>query len=1315
MNVQTTCAQPIVSSRCMATSRWRVAAALMLSFAAPLALAQQLSVTRSSEFEYDPASGQLTLERVDPGGEQCVETAYGLDDYGNRQTVTVRPCASTSASASFAPRVTTNYFDASTDPANLFPAADKAHPAGAYLTRSVTGTAPGPTSESRSSFDPRFGTARAQSEVGAGAARTLSKRADYDSLGRLRREYAPVKRNADGSVVESYVEYSYVYCTAAGQANCLDISQQVPVDYAESKRLVDVNGNVTSTAEVGIVTAYYVETVAKDSAGTVVGARARTHFDALHRQIAQEKQGFDGRWVRALTGYDQLGMVAATWGEHFGDLAVGSAGFNEMRQRTASRDLLHRPLDQRSYWRAKQGDGAVELATVVTYNGLETRSTMPADSAPDGVARTSYLRKNGAGQTAQTENADGATLVSAYDPVGNLLKTVDALGNQTTLSYTPTTARFKTGMVDADQGAWDYSYDAVGQLKSQTDGRRKLTTMVYDSLGRMTSKLTDHLNAYWYFDKDASGVVCAAGLNRLCESKSGETPAVARSKVEYDGLGRAFRTTNTLDKPYVSEAAFDDLGRLSTTRYPTGFTVKYRYAAAADGVTPGALIQVSDNANASRVFWSIAPADLPPSQVFDAKGNLLAARLGNGQVAANVFDAISGKPFRLSSTKGADIAARQSYEYDKARNVIARVNERVGTFENFAYDLLDRLTRYTVTASVTDAGAAHVVNVSYNALGNILEKSDVGGYAYTANDKPHAVRSVAGNTYSYDGNGNIIGSTGAQARTQSWTDFNMPDVLSLQGKSVAFLYDANYTRVQEVTTAAGTVRNLYLVHPDNVGGLAYERELTQSTGLPARDESRHYISVGGVVVAVVKTLNEAGTVSSDANLTNYWHKDGLGSIVSVTNADGAVVEAMAFDAWGRRQRDGGRPDPYLDPANGNRGYTGHEHLDELGLIHMNGRVYDPFIARFLSADPYVQSADNLQSYNRYAYVLNNPMGYTDPSGYLAAETWFAIKVVTAVLAAAAISDGNKYWKMVGTVALTWALGGTNASQTGPGVLYEMGVTNSFANASLAAFTASYASTGDVASAMLAAQTAGAMNVAGGIENDIARLITHAVIGCMSAEAGAGDCGPSAAAAGFSEWVTQRLPNGSLKFPAVLIAGGTASVIGGGKFANGVMTAAIGYLFNCSEHKNCSSSEEYRSLVEVDPMGNPAGGNPLAGAAVTMVGGTAAVGAAVIGGIGFSPLAALPDGLVASRLSILTNVELNAIIGPSRSAINAVFGSGVPGAVQALMGSAIPAASRAQLMAYRELVSRQFADTPRLVMELRMMFIDRILNVWRAPK
>ncbi|TAF72005.1 MAG: RHS repeat-associated core domain-containing protein [Bacteroidetes bacterium] len=82
---------------------------------------------------------------------------------------------------------------------------------------------------------------------------------------------------------------------------------------------------------------------------------------------------------------------------------------------------------------------------------------------------------------------------------------------------------------------------------------------------------------------------------------------------------------------------------------------------------------------------------------------------------------------------------------------------------------------------------------------------------------------------------------------------------------------------------------------------------------------------------------------------------------------------------------------------GARGFTFHEHLDQYGLINMNGRLYDPVLARFLQPDPVIQDPLNLQSYNAYAYVFNNPLKYIDPSGEIA---WFVPILIGAGLAIA---------------------------------------------------------------------------------------------------------------------------------------------------------------------------------------------------------------------------------------------------------------------------------------------------------------------------
>ncbi|UIR55060.1 hypothetical protein LZQ00_12300 [Sphingobacterium sp. SRCM116780] len=115
-------------------------------------------------------------------------------------------------------------------------------------------------------------------------------------------------------------------------------------------------------------------------------------------------------------------------------------------------------------------------------------------------------------------------------------------------------------------------------------------------------------------------------------------------------------------------------------------------------------------------------------------------------------------------------------------------------------------------------------------------------------------------------------------------------------------------------------------------------------------------------------LNQIGSSGS----YRFLHKDYLGSILAISSEDGTLLEERHFDAWGNLTH--GTMD-LLD-----RGYTSHEHFDEIGIVHMNGRLYDPSLRRFLNADEHIQDIFNTQNYNKYGYVLNNPLMHNDPNG-----------------------------------------------------------------------------------------------------------------------------------------------------------------------------------------------------------------------------------------------------------------------------------------------------------------------------------------------
>ncbi len=198
-------------------------------------------------------------------------------------------------------------------------------------------------------------------------------------------------------------------------------------------------------------------------------------------------------------------------------------------------------------------------------------------------------------------------------------------------------------------------------------------------------------------------------------------------------------------------------------------------------------------------------------------------------------------------------------------------------------------------------------------------------------------------------------------------------------------------------------------------GRRYAKETTWQEAGGTRTEEVHY--VGNVEIAYYAITDEVNKITktrispnvmhvkaSGSRLVDghprswsethfeYAHRDHLGSIEVVTDESGATLHDLAFDPFGlRKQSDwsGSLPSAELDAlmvkdwgqAPRVRGFTGHEHLDRTGFIHMNGRVYDPVLGRFVSPDPFVQFPGFSQSWNRYSYVNNTPTSFTDPTGY----------------------------------------------------------------------------------------------------------------------------------------------------------------------------------------------------------------------------------------------------------------------------------------------------------------------------------------------
>ena len=228
-------------------------------------------------------------------------------------------------------------------------------------------------------------------------------------------------------------------------------------------------------------------------------------------------------------------------------------------------------------------------------------------------------------------------------------------------------------------------------------------------------------------------------------------------------------------------------------------------------------------------------------------------------------------------------------------------------------------------------------------------------------DKPHATASAS--TYYGlfpDGEQNI-----------TYTSFDKVKRIVQDGNTIEYAYGYDRQRIfMEEHVGSTTRTKRYLGNCEL---------LTVTTDDDAVSTQWLTYLAGPTGVYAVVTTDTEGT-----HTIHYVLKDNLGSWATITDRHGNIEQELSYDPWGTRRN----PDTWHTHNNQNleapmfdRGYTGHEHLYAFGLINMNGRMYDPLTSSFLSVDAYVQSPDNAQSFNRYAYCQNNPLRYVDPSGW----------------------------------------------------------------------------------------------------------------------------------------------------------------------------------------------------------------------------------------------------------------------------------------------------------------------------------------------
>ncbi|WP_179957558.1 SpvB/TcaC N-terminal domain-containing protein [Exilibacterium tricleocarpae] len=739
------------------------------------------------------------------------------------------------------------------------------------------------------------------------------------------------ERSANGVVTDNaYDRFGRLYFTAT----TLGTHQHLLQRYCEAWR-----------QECPAAASNYIETRGGGTATT------RTFYDALRRTVRESTQSFDGRWSHVDYTYDNRSQPTVITEPYFdGDLVFESISRYDFMGRNTE---LTMP------------DGT---RTTMAYDGFTVTTT-------NAKNQTTVKRSNALGELISVADALGSPaqtdILYEYDVFGNLTATmVGAQRTVTSIAYDRLSRKIRTA--DADKGTWQYRYNALGELIEQTDAKGQVQRNYYDELGRLVRQVGLRANGGTDYDRRWTFDTAANGIDKIHREE--ELIGAFSREWSYDGQSRiSTRKTRIANRSvYTQRTTYDEFSRVFQQYDIAGpvSVLRNRYN------TYGYLSAITHELTGDAYYQTLA---------VDARGQVTSSLHGNGVRTERRYDPAMGRLTDIISTGALGVSRLQDlhFDYDVLGNVTLR-RDSSGSRpleENFSYDVLNRLT--------TLRSERGVESYVYDDLGNLLNKSDVGSYRYgddcAVAAGPHAVCEVDNGTQvrklSYDANGNLTGEH-IGPRTQRLFDYNTFDKLhtvSKPGARTDFRYDTKgerYSRRDE-RNSVGAVLTYYI---GNV-------ETTTQTYSPVIVHRRY---IGDTAIEVIEQNKDTGEIISTK--TEYLLKDHLGSLDKIIDNNGRVVHSLSFDAFGQR-RDAADWTAFT-PLELNafsafmrdftpRGFSGHEHVDGYNVVHMNGRIYDPQLGRFLQADPYIGATDDPQNFNRYSYVLNNPLSYTDPSGYFA--------------------------------------------------------------------------------------------------------------------------------------------------------------------------------------------------------------------------------------------------------------------------------------------------------------------------------------------
>jgi RHS repeat-associated protein len=603
-------------------------------------------------------------------------------------------------------------------------------------------------------------------------------------------------------------------------------------------------------------------------------------------------------------------------------------------------------------------DAAGNMTSQTDASGAVTRFTydvighLVALTDPQGNITTYTYDANG-NKISQTD-ANGNTTSYTYNFKGQLISTIDSLGNVTTYVYGATgcpscgggTDKL-TSIIDANTNSTSYQYDPLGRLLSETDPIGNVTSYTYDANGNLITK-TDGNGATTKYSYDSLGRLLKktypdATTTMFTYDAKGRVLTAANQKTSYsfiyDANSNVLSATDSNGR-HISYS-YDTLGNKTKTVSPDGRTITYSYDKA------GRLTGLLDGGN-----FTIG---------YDNLGRISSLAYPNGDKTTYSYDNAGRLLNLVQKNGGGSIIASNSYTLDQTANRLS--NTTVDKTLSYQYDAIYHLTQALSNTSgnsgntngkgggIPNATQQQKVFYSYDPVGNRLTSDKIMAYVYNQGNQ----LVVNGGSFSYDMNGNLIQKVTSDGTTNYAWDYEnrLVKIVTPDGTIAEFTYNPFGKRIAKKVTQNGAATSTHYFYDNQA--ILFEYDDTGAIG------NRYTHGPG---------IDEHLMVATGKD-KYYYHADGLGSIIAMTDKSGIVGQTYEYDSFGNLKDQMNRvKQPFT--------YTGREWDKETGLYYYRARYYDPMEGRFISEDPIRM----LGGINFYSYTLNNPINFTDPLGLI---------------------------------------------------------------------------------------------------------------------------------------------------------------------------------------------------------------------------------------------------------------------------------------------------------------------------------------------